>query len=243
MGGIAGAVVAAFDHFWPEKQLMSLLFWQIPIWGFVAAMGVRLFCAPYWMAKEDEKLRKEAKQNKPRLKLSYAADKALERADGSKITFLYATNEGQSDVSGAQVKIEQAQFRKDGSDKWEGTSIVSAPICRGGHVPDVEPQKYSTVPLAPGSEVIDFISGPHNFKQQDGQTRLGFLIRIDPRHWGNVNPAFCEKGTYKFVMQASALDIEKPDKLTLLVDWDGTNLVIRSDEPSQILESSKVLQA
>jgi hypothetical protein len=125
MGGIAGAVVAAFDHFWPEKQLMSLLSWQIPIWGFVAAMGVRLFCAPYWMAKEDEKLRKEAKQNKPRLKLSYAADKALERADGSKITFLYATNEGQSDVSGAQVKIEQAQFRKDGSDKWEGTSIVS----------------------------------------------------------------------------------------------------------------------
>jgi hypothetical protein len=194
------------------------------------------------MAQEAEGLLKDAKKNRPRLKLSYAAEKTLSRADGSKTTFLYATNEGQSDVSGAQVKIEQAQFRKDGSDKWDRTSIVSRTNMSWGYLPDGDPQKYSTVPLAPGSEVIDFVSGPHLFQQQGGPPRLGFLIRIDPRHWQNVNPAFWEKGTYKFVMQVSALDVERPDKLTLFVDWDGTNLVIRSDEPSQILETSRALE-
>ncbi len=191
----------------------------------------------------EKNLRQEfALENRPRLKLSYAPEKTLKHSNGSKQTFLYAINEGTSDVSDAQVKIEEAQYRKDGSDKWEGTSIVSRTNMSWGHVPDGDPQKYSTVALAPGSEVVDFISGPHNFQQQDGQTRLGFLIRIDPRHWRNVNPAFFETGTYKFAMQTSASDVENPAKPTLFVDWDGKSLVIRSDNPSEVLETAGVLE-
>jgi hypothetical protein len=76
-GGIAGTILAVLDHFWPEKQLMSSLSWQIPIWALATVITLRLFCAPYWMAKEDEGLLKEAKKSKPRLKLSYAAEKTL----------------------------------------------------------------------------------------------------------------------------------------------------------------------
>ena len=53
---------------------------------------------------------------------------------------------------------------------------------------------------------------------------LGFAIRIDPRHWRNVNPFFWETGTYKFAMQVSASNADKPGKLTLFVDWDDKNL-------------------
>jgi hypothetical protein len=84
-------------------------------------------------------------------------------------------------------------------------------------------------------------ASPHKFLQQN-RTQIGFLVRIDPKHWQNVSPVFSEIGTYKFVMQASASDVEKPARLTLFVNWDGKNLVILSDT-GQVLESAAVLEA
>jgi hypothetical protein len=57
-----------------------------------------------------------------------------------------------------------------------------------------------------------------------------------------ISPAFWEAGTYKFVMQTSATDAKKPDKLTLFVDWDGARMQIRSDDPSKVLETAEVLK-
>jgi hypothetical protein len=173
---------------------------------------------------------------KPRLRLSYAADKT-QRRNGVISTYIYATNEGRGDVSGVQVKIEEAVLRRNGSEEWEGTSIVSRTNMSWGFLPDGDEQKYSTVQLSPGSEPLDFISGPHSAQEADGSTRQAFVVRVDPRHRG-VNPVFWLEGTYKFVMQISALDIISADKLTLFVDWDSQNLVIRSENPNTVLEWS-----
>ena len=172
-GGIAGTILAVVDHFWPEKQLMSSLSWQIPLWALGTVIALRLISAPYWMAKEDA-LSGRGTKNKQRVSLSYAGDKTIKHNNGSKHTFLYATNEGGGDAAGTQVKIEEARFRRDGSDIWEGTSIVSRTNMSWGFLPDGDPQKYSTVQLAPGSEPVDFVSGPHNFQLQDGSMQLGF---------------------------------------------------------------------
>jgi hypothetical protein len=216
-----------------------------PLLGFPLLYLVNFFLSPrriYDEAQSQIRELSERLDRKPRLSLSYAAEKTQKFSNGSKQTFLYAINEGGGDVEGAQVKIEEAQFRRVGSDAWEGTSIVARTNMSWGFLPDGDPQKYSTVPLAHGKEPIDFISGPLNVSQSDGQPRLGFIIRIDPRHWKSVSPVFWENGTYKFVMQVSAIHIEKPGKLTLFVDWDGKNLVICSDDnPGQVLESCRAL--
>jgi hypothetical protein len=65
-----------------------------------------------------------------------------------------------------------------------------------GFLPDGDPQKYSTVQLPPGSEPIDFVSGPINVQLSNGQTHLGFVIRVDPKHRG-VNPFFLGKRNVK----------------------------------------------
>jgi hypothetical protein len=182
----------------------------------------------------------EQLSRKARLTLSYASDKTKKCANGSIWTYVRATNEGVNDVTGAQVKIEEAQFTRAKSELWEPTSIVSRVNMSWGYLPDGDPQKYSTVQLAPGSEVLDFISGPYELTKSDGQKCLGFIIRVDPKHKG-VNPIFWEEGTYKFVMQVSAVDIEKPQKLTVFADWDGKNLVLRTD--GQILDTGKILEA
>jgi hypothetical protein len=64
-----------------------------------------------------------------------------------------------------------------------------------------------------------------------------FEIQIDPAHilGGGVVPYFSEKGTYKFVVQVSAPSAGKPEQLTLFVDWNGDDFVIRSTE-NEILE-------
>jgi hypothetical protein len=108
--------------------------------------------------------------------------------------------------------------------------------------PNGDPQKYSTVQLASGSEIVDFITGPLEFQREGGQKQLGFFISIDPGHWPHVDPIRWKKGRYKFVMQVSALGVEEPGKLTLLVDWNGRKLVILSDA-DEILETAEVLNA
>jgi hypothetical protein len=72
--------------------------------------------------------------------------------------------------------------------------------------------------------------------------RIGFDIRIDPRQRGNVDPFFSAPGTYRFVMQISAPDVEEPTKLTFFADWNGQNLEIRSDS-GEVLETASVLKA
>jgi hypothetical protein len=51
--GIAAAVLTIIDHYIPERQLMTALAWQIPIWALASIMLVRLLVAPYWMNQED----------------------------------------------------------------------------------------------------------------------------------------------------------------------------------------------
>jgi hypothetical protein len=215
--------------------------------AFVVIFVGRLLVAPvrlYWAERDkaEHLLKKEA--SKPRIKLSYAKPETRNLGGGSRATYLYATNEGRNDVSGTQVKIEESLFRRNGSDTWENTSILARHNMSWGDKADDDPQKYAPIQLAPGSEIIDFIEGPIGLtSRSSGQTFIGFRIRIDPRLWRNVNPTFVDAGTYKFGMQISSLDAEK-DNLSLLVDWNGTRLVIRSDEePSQVLKICEVLTA
>jgi hypothetical protein len=178
---------------------------------------------------------------KPHIRLSYAKPETRTLGGGSKATYLYATNEGKNDVTGAQVKIEESLFRRNGSDKWENTSILARHNMSWGDKADNDPQKYAPIQLAPGSEIIDFIEGPIKITYNSGQEFIGFRIRIDPRLWRNVNPNFVEPGTYKFGIQISALDAEKHN-LGVLIDWDGKQLIIRcEDDPSQVLETCEVL--
>jgi hypothetical protein len=51
--GLAGAGLAAVDHFMPERQLVSALAWQAPLWAALAVVIFRIIAAPFWMAKED----------------------------------------------------------------------------------------------------------------------------------------------------------------------------------------------
>jgi hypothetical protein len=134
-------------------------------------------------------------------------------------------------------------FKSKGSDVWEGTSIVARPNMSWGSLPDGNEKKYSAWDLTPGKEIIDFISGPRTsntisgIKAADNVPHLGFAIRIDPKQRKHVNPFFWRFGTYKFVMQVSAPNVDKTGKLTLLVDWDGQKITIRSDgERTQILD-------
>ena len=174
-------------------------------------------------------------EKQPHLRLSYAADKTIRRGGGLDQTFLYAENEAGRDIIGAQVKIDGAFFRENGSSNWQGTSIVARPNMSWGFLPDGDAMKYLTMNLPHGKEIIDFVSGPRTANKEDPQ--LGFVIRIDPRQRMHVNPFFSKPGTYKFSMQVSAPNVEKPGKLILLVDWDGRQVKVRSDEePSQVLD-------
>jgi hypothetical protein len=109
-------------------------------------------------------------------------------------------------------------------------------------LPDGNEAKYSAWYLPPGKEIIDFISGPRRSNTISNigvhnVPHLGFAIRIDPDQRAHVNPFFWRSGTYKFVMQVSAPNVDKPGRLTLFVDWDGQKITIRSHEdPSQILD-------
>jgi hypothetical protein len=181
---------------------------------------------------------------RPQLMLVYAPDKTLPLSDGSRQTFLYAVNPSDTDVSGAQVKIEQAMYSRAPESLWEKTTIVARPNMSWADKADGDPNKYSAVQLAPGKEVIDFIWGPRELTQiitdestgvKRHDTQRWFEIRIDPRQRHTVQPVFYQAGTYKFVMQVSARDA-KPASLTLYVHWDESDFVIYNDL-DQVLES------
>jgi hypothetical protein len=86
----------------------------------------------------------------PRLKLSYAANKTIRRGNGLDQTFLYAENVGGGgDIVGVQVKIDEAMFKSEGSDVWEGTSIVARPNMSWGSLPDGNKEKYFDLTKTP----------------------------------------------------------------------------------------------
>jgi hypothetical protein len=175
-------------------------------------------------------------ENIPKLSLSYAADATVKHSNGTIQTFIRVKNEARNDISGAQVKIEEAVVKKNGSDTWENTSILSRTNMSWGQEPDGGAQKYSTIQLAPGKgDILDFLTGP---LFPSGHPVV-FKIRVDPKHKG-INPFFSHIGTYRFVLQASALNAE-PKQLTIFADWDGGKLVIR--DGSRILETTEVLKA
>jgi hypothetical protein len=163
---------------------------------------------------------------KPRLKLSYAAEKTVMRGPGHRYTFLSVTNESARNIDGVLTKIIESKFKKDGSELWVNTCIIANLNMSWCALPDHRwAAKYSAMQLQPGSELVDFISGPHTeANSADTANPSGhfptnpfFKIRIDPAHVGvGVLPFFGEKGTYKFVMQVSAPDAGKPEQLTFI---------------------------
>jgi hypothetical protein len=55
---------------------------------------------------------------KPRLKLSFAADKT-KKIEGATYTYLRASNESDKNIDGALTKIIESKVKKEGSDSWE----------------------------------------------------------------------------------------------------------------------------
>src|SRR5258708_99484 len=123
----------------PEAEVIAKLS-EIGV-AFFAAIALVFFLYQYIAATFRRDAEAE-KSIKPRLNLSYAADKTIKTDVGGMATYLYVTNEGGSDVDGVQVIIESAEFRRHGSEKWEGTSIHARPNMSCGHLPDHHPQKY-----------------------------------------------------------------------------------------------------
>src|SRR5262249_11202827 len=133
-------------------------------------------------------------------------------------------------------QIIESKFKPESKD-WESTSIVANMNMSWCGIPDAQKvQKYSARSLPPGSELVDFVSGPYS----DAETPPWFVIRIDPEHsqLGFVVPVFTTKGVYKFVMQISGPGAGKPEQLTLFVDWNGEDFTIRS-VTNEILEPKK----
>src|SRR5262245_31010692 len=139
---------------------------------------------------------------RPRLKLSYAADKTEKGEGGHRFTFLRITNESEVTIESVLPQIIESRFKPEGPGSWRSTSIVANMNMSWCGIPEaLHVQKYSARSLPPGSELVDFVSGPHT----DTDTPPCFVIRIDPAHSepGFVNPQFTTKGVYKFVMQVS----------------------------------------
>ena len=164
---------------------------------------------------------------RPKLRLAYAAHK-MTWQDGYKHTFLQAINDSETVISGVQPKIIDLKFKKLGSGAWKSTTILSNFNMSWCDVADVFPHiKYFAGDLPPeGEELIDFVKGPHRHPEQN---LAYFTVRIDPHHT-SVDTKFHERGLYKFVMQISAPNAGKADRLTLYVDWDGADFAILSDD-------------
>ena len=56
--GLIVVALGIFGHYWPQTQLMTTYGWQIPIWALAGIMLMRLFLAPYWIARDQKKVSK-----------------------------------------------------------------------------------------------------------------------------------------------------------------------------------------
>src|SRR5262249_7095973 len=101
---------------------------------------------------------------KPRLKLSYAADKTEKRKGGRRFTFLRITNESEVTIESVLPQIIESRFKPEGPESWRSTSIVANMNMSWAGIPESQKvQKYSARSLAPGSEeLVDFVSGPYD---------------------------------------------------------------------------------
>jgi hypothetical protein len=113
--GIAAAGLAIIDHYIPERQLMSALAWQIPIWALPAIMLVRLLVAPYWMNQEDNATiasLKAGSHNSKRNELRSFYNEISSMLD--EIAPLNKTE----DVSLVTQKADEIQARINNIDEW-----------------------------------------------------------------------------------------------------------------------------
>jgi hypothetical protein len=215
------SVPAAALSYWVSNDIGKTIF------AFTAFACVWITAYRLWKPLE-EKIR-------PKLKLSYAADKTLFHHDptGTKQTFLRVVNESAHDIEGAQVIVRDLRFRKQESDPWESSNIIATPNMSWCQLPDGDTRKFAATQLPPGGHLLDFITGPATGKLPNGVNIRGFRFRVDPRHTGIVS-FFHRKGTYKFTVQASALDAGKPEHLILFVNWSGKDYSVGCD--NDILE-------
>jgi hypothetical protein len=172
----------------------------------------------------------------PSLKLAYGMGITSDRGN-HKMTYVNAISEGPGDVMGARVLVNKVIFRARGSTSWVPTRINTRHIMSWTNVPD-DPnrrgEKYGPRQISQGDNTVDFITCPVVNNQGaiwvDNQGRRAFMLRIDPDHFDNVFPVFPDAGTYKFVMQLSALHVLDSPRLTLLVEWDGMRATIKSED-------------
>jgi hypothetical protein len=198
--------------------------------------------------KEHERANNAADALRPRLGVCFLKGTVVPRPEGFRHTSLNVINKSEGFVEGVLPRIIESKFKKDGSTAWRNTSIIASLNLSWCGIPDHHhAQKYSARSLRPEPpELVDFVSGPHTKSKRysrEGLTSLPypdapfFEVQIDPAHIlsRGVVPYFSEKGTYKFVIQVSAPAAGKPEQLTLFVDWDGDDFVIRSAD-NEILE-------
>jgi hypothetical protein len=165
----------------PEAEVLAKLS-DIGV-AFFASIALVWFLYQYVVKSFQREL-----ENIPKLSLSFAADATVKHRSGAIQTFIRVKNEARNDISGAQVKIEEALVKKNGSDTWENTSILSRTNMSWGQEPDGDAQKYSTIQLAPGKgDILDFLTGPSLFLQ--GHPVM-FKIRVDPKHRGGQSVFF-----------------------------------------------------
>lgn len=169
---------------------------------------------------------------------------------GVKRTYVFARNDGLLDVDGVQVICVEVKFRAPGEHVYKVIptflSRVNLSWCTQ---PDGGTTKYAAIQMAHGTEWIDFLCSPGEVLTARGDAHFNqmnnrpfFTLRVDPRHAGIGR--FFEKGTYRFVLQISALNV--PAKTyVLLVEWDGTpeSLTIRPEnDAADSTRSRRVLR-
>jgi hypothetical protein len=197
----------------------------------VAALDVLLiFPFKLWKANTDE-IQRLKNLLSPRLGLSYAPHHSR-TINGVRHTFVCALNKSNNDVSGVQVKVEEAKLKKEGSNSWEKTNLIARTNLSWCFLPNGHSQKYSTIQLPPGSEPLDFIVGPVSVVSTNGTQMPAFYFKMDPAH-GTDSSCFTEKGVYRFILQVSGLDAGKPEQRVLFVDWNGADFGIRETEATQ----------
>lgn len=222
------SVPAAAMSYWVSNDIGKGIF------AFTAFACVWVTAYRLWKPLEE--------QIRPKLKLSYAADKTFIHLDGSdkKQTYIRVTNESKQDVDGAQVIVQDCRFRRKQEDRWEPSHVIATINMSWCSRPDSEPgSKFGAIQLPPGDHLLDFITAPELGTHVSGTRVRGFVLENDYRH---VNPPFFHnKGMYKFLMQVSSLDGGQADHLTLLVHWTGKDFSVRTDDGT-ILEPRRQFQ-
>jgi hypothetical protein len=110
-------------HAWQEIVQWGLVY-TVVAWAIIFAARA-VFVAPFQAyVGENARVRELEERLKPRLNLSFAADKTAKKSGGHRYTFLRVTNESEQNIDGVLTKIVESKFKRDASDSsWENTGI------------------------------------------------------------------------------------------------------------------------